>query len=965
MNSYIFSILFSILSMGSIFAANDSSLLEDEYYMDNEDKEYQQRKLNSGPSGPCDDVYLLTQTISQTIDINGVHANRTKDDYSYNGDQLVQRLNYRWKASINDWVNKQKYTYSYDANDDMTLRIRQDWKNNQWVNRFRYENTYDNNHLRMIGLRSDWNTTTNQWTQSRKYIYTYNNNGELIERILQKKVGLNWVNDLKYDYTIASNGLRSSNVISKWNGTSWDTTTKYDYSYNSMACLILRERSTKVGISWEFDAKWDYTYDSNNNEKLWVKSNFLFGFAVPDSQESTSWTLYYQNPNVSITPINGLCESVTTYSLTASPPGGIWGGVASSNGQINPSSLGVGTHNVTYEYTTPYGCMLSASLNFNIGSSTQSNHTEMTCFQINVGIDTMIIQNQAGCDSLIITETVYDPNLVDNTFLNATTCDAMNVGVDTVVMTNQAGCDSLVITTTTLTAPVITQLGATTCFQNQVGVDTLTLQAASGCDSLVITTTTLDINLGDQTFLNATTCDAMNVGVDTVIMTNQSGCDSLVVTITALTAPVITELGATTCFQNQVGVDTLTLQAASGCDSLVITTTTLDMDLINETHIEINVCENIEAGIDTLTLTNLEGCDSLVITTKIYVAPMISNHTESTCDKDKVGIDTMIVQNLAGCDSLWIITETTLLEADTTIITEYTCDPENSGSDTLFLQNQAGCDSLVITNTLLTDPPKDTIVYATTCDPTEAGVDTTHYVSAMGCDSVVMTEITYVPIQITAFSEYTCDMNEAGKDTMILQTQQGCDSLIVTTYELISHVIAQDDTYSIDDNKLLVENVLENDDFDKDNIMVNFSTSINDFEIDQNGELQFQPNKNSKNLIEVEYEICDTRCEDNCDMAKIMIEVIHNTVYVPSGISPNGDGKNDVWIIPELENNDDNRLIIINRWGQTILDASPYKNDWDGKSLSGKPLPEGTYYYNLKLGKDLSKSTSGTITILR
>ncbi|MCB9350010.1 MAG: hypothetical protein H6573_21240 [Lewinellaceae bacterium] len=74
--------------------------------------------------------------------------------------------------------------------------------------------------------------------------------------------------------------------------------------------------------------------------------------------------------------------------------------------------------------------------------------TAGSCDPLAVGIDTVILQNTTGCDSLVITETVLLPG--DETFLTAGSCDPLAVGVDTVILQNTTGCDSLVITETVL-----------------------------------------------------------------------------------------------------------------------------------------------------------------------------------------------------------------------------------------------------------------------------------------------------------------------------------------------------------------------------------------------------------------------------------------------------------------------------------------------------------------------------------
>jgi gliding motility-associated-like protein len=62
-------------------------------------------------------------------------------------------------------------------------------------------------------------------------------------------------------------------------------------------------------------------------------------------------------PVVQINPAPPLCEDSPPFILTANPPGGIWGGAASPTGQIDPTTLGPGTFQVTYTVTGPNGCV--------------------------------------------------------------------------------------------------------------------------------------------------------------------------------------------------------------------------------------------------------------------------------------------------------------------------------------------------------------------------------------------------------------------------------------------------------------------------------------------------------------------------------------------------------------------------------------------------------------------------------
>ncbi|MBO0934948.1 DUF11 domain-containing protein [Fibrella sp. HMF5335] len=80
------------------------------------------------------------------------------------------------------------------------------------------------------------------------------------------------------------------------------------------------------------------------------------------------------------------------------------------------------------------------------------------------------------------------------------------------------------------------------------------------------------------------------------------------------------------------------------------------------------------------------------------------------------------------------------------------------------------------------------------------------------------------------------------------------------------------------------------------------------------------------------------------------------TVFIPQGFSPNGDGINDLFVIRGVQGLTVS-LEVTNRWGHRVYMNEDYKNDWDGKSNTGiqvgnattDGVPDGTYYYVVKL----------------
>jgi gliding motility-associated-like protein len=84
--------------------------------------------------------------------------------------------------------------------------------------------------------------------------------------------------------------------------------------------------------------------------------------------------------------------------------------------------------------------------------------------------------------------------------------------------------------------------------------------------------------------------------------------------------------------------------------------------------------------------------------------------------------------------------------------------------------------------------------------------------------------------------------------------------------------------------------------------------------------------------------------------------VIYNT------FTPNGDNKNDVFMIQHIDKYPANRLEIYNRYGRLVYEKNVYDNSWGGRSF-GEKIPNGVYFYILNLG-DGSEVKRGTVTML-
>lgn len=108
----------------------------------------------------------------------------------------------------------------------------------------------------------------------------------------------------------------------------------------------------------------------------------------------------------------------------------------------------------------------------------------------------------------------------------------------------------------------------------------------------------------------------------------------------------------------------------------------------------------------------------------------------------------------------------------------------------------------------------------------------------------------------------------------------------------------------------------------------------------------------------------DLGCEDSITL-KLEINTVTNEIsdLIPNAISPNGDGKNDIWKLEFIELLHTNaEVIIVNRWGQTVYESIGYTDPWDG-TFNDELVPEGTYYYVIKISE--SEIYKGTILVLK
>jgi gliding motility-associated-like protein len=111
------------------------------------------------------------------------------------------------------------------------------------------------------------------------------------------------------------------------------------------------------------------------------------------------------------------------------------------------------------------------------------------------------------------------------------------------------------------------------------------------------------------------------------------------------------------------------------------------------------------------------------------------------------------------------------------------------------------------------------------------------------------------------------------------------------------------------------------------------------------------------------YELCNPVCPANCDTALVTLNISSIIECdIPNIFTPNEDGVNDLFEVPCLGNGQIAKLLVFNRWGDLVYQSDNYENQWNG-THQGKVLPDGTYFYIIKIGEE--EPIQGSIELRR
>ena len=238
-----------------------------------------------------------------------------------------------------------------------------------------------------------------------------------------------------------------------------------------------------------------------------------------------------------------------------------------------------------------------------------------------------------------------------------------------------------------------------------------------------------------------------------------------------------------------------------------------------------------------------------------------------------------------------------------------------------------------------------------------AGTYTDVFTGVSSCDSVRILNLTVNPVKFLTRQLAICRGDSVllagawqktrGSFTDSLQTFLGCDSIVVTDLFLI------DTPYQF---------------LPKDTVLCNTGVLVVNLPGYTNYNWSDGNTQNPHSLSQAGTYTLAVRNKNGC-YGTDQITITHTfcvEIMIPNAFTPNGDGKNDIFMPLVPAPLAGYRLQIWNRWGMLVYETTTHNKGWDG-TLAGQPQPAGTYVYkiNYKTPIGQGKQQAGTLVMIR
>ena len=604
-----------------------------------------------------------------------------------------------------------------------------------------------------------------------------------------------------------------------------------------------------------------------------------------------------------------------------------------------PTNFPIGNTTVTWTATDGAGNTTTCT---QVITVVDSENPIITCpIAITINTDAGVCTSSATIGTLTATDNCGTPTITNDAPTN------FPIGNTTVTWTATDGVGNTTTCTQVITVvdsenPIITCPIAIT-INTDSGVCTSsatigTLTATDNCGTPTITNNApVNFPIGNTTVTWTATDNAGNTATCTQIVTIVDNENPVISCPTAIT--INTDVGVCT---STASIGTAT--ATDNCGTTTITN---------------NAPVNFPIGNTTVTWTATDNAGNTATCTQIVTIvdnenPVISCPTAITINTD-VGVCTSTAS---------IGTATATDNCGTTTITNNAPANFPTGNTTVTWTATDGAGNTTTCTQVVTVTDTENPVIICLADQTSIGDN--------NCE-IILADYT-----ILAITTDNCDANPVVTQSPIAGTTLsglGANTIALTATDATGNVSTCSFTITISDTTAPVINCLANQIVVLDNnckfFLPDYGT-INSFTDNCGASLTITQTPSigtiytDKEIVPVNILFSDA--SGNISSCSFIVNIALNPnnpncggeLIITTLFTPNGDGKNDTWIIRGLKGKC--TVMVFNRWGQKVFESSAYNNDWNGTS-NGNALPNGDYYYIITCADDVNYQ--GPLTILR
>ncbi len=209
---------------------------------------------------------VVYKKIAQRHDVYTASVWKGVDSFrwDYNTNAFLTQQTALKENTGGSWDNYYRYTYTLDANDRVSVQIRENWSGGTWVNNTKYSYDYDANGNVLIIHYDVWNGSV--WNVTGKIEYAgYNAQHKYTSEIAFIMSGGNWVYLSKnvFQYYAPGNYLPQFTESYTWNTSLaiWDSLERFYYTYNQDSLGTRTRLIPHLGV-WEQESKEVYTFST-------------------------------------------------------------------------------------------------------------------------------------------------------------------------------------------------------------------------------------------------------------------------------------------------------------------------------------------------------------------------------------------------------------------------------------------------------------------------------------------------------------------------------------------------------------------------------------------------------------------------------------------------------------------------------------------------------------------------------